>query len=50
MKLYFFTSTRKADKCGTITIATQSERKAKLLATVKFLEWGYKGSPKMLAV
>ena len=47
MKLYFFTSTRKADKCGTITIATQNEKRARLLACVKFLEWGYKGEPKL---
>ena len=50
MKLYFFTSSRKSDKVNIITIATQSERRARLIAIIKFLEWGYKGVPKMLAV
>ena len=49
--IYFFTSSRKSDKVtNPITICSSSERRAVALAIVKFLEWGYKGSPVRLAV
>ncbi len=50
MKLFFFTSSRKADKCSVITIATWSERRAFGLALAQFYKHGYKGSPKLIAV
>ena len=44
--IYFFNSSRKDDKIiHPITICAGSERRAIALAIIKFLEWGYKGSP-----
>ena len=44
--IYFFNSSRKADKLAhPVTICASSERRAVALAVVKFIEWGYKGSP-----
>lgn len=49
MKFYFFTSSRKSDKCR-LTIATHSERRAFAMALVYFKTNGLKGTPKRLAV
>ena len=44
--IYFFNSSRKADKLShPVTICAGSERQALAIAVIKFLEWGYKGSP-----
>lgn len=44
--IYFFKSSRKSDKINKpITICSSSERRATAIAIVKFIEWGYKGSP-----
>ena len=50
MKIYFFTSSRKSDKISQITIMTSSLRRAYSIAIIKFKEWGYEGTPKLLAV
>lgn len=48
MKLFFFTSTRKSDKCSQITVCTFSEKRAYGLAFANFYKHGYKGSPKRI--
>ena len=49
--IYFFNSSRKSDNLTTpVTICSSSERRAIALAVVKFLEWGYKGSPVRIAL
>ena len=49
--IYFFNSTRKADKLShPLTICASNERRAFALAVVNFAKNGYKGSPKLLAV
>ena len=47
--LYFFTSTNKRDKLSTLTIASSSFAKARMLATLNFIKNRYKGKP-ILAV
>ena len=47
--IYFFNSSRKSDKLNhPVTICAGNERRAVALAIVKFIEWGYKGSPVMV--
>lgn len=48
--MYFFGSSRKSDKCSVVTIMSWSERRAFGLAVIKFKEWGYKGTPKRIAI
>ena len=49
--LYFFKSTNKKDKLNhPVTICSQNEKRAIAIAVVKFLEWGYKGSPVRIAL
>lgn len=50
--IYFFNSTRKADKLShPITISTNGgERRAYALAVINFVKHGLKGSPKLLVV
>ena len=49
--IYFFNSTRKADKLShPITVCAVNERRAFALALVNFAKNGYKGSPKLLAI
>ena len=43
--LFFFKSSRKADKCSVITIKTATYKRALVMAIVSFNRWGYKGSP-----
>lgn len=50
MKLFFFTSTIDNEVKNVVTIGTSNARRARRLASIKFLEWGYKGSPKRLAL
>ena len=49
--IYFYQSTRKSDKLtNPVTIMSSNPRRADALAVIKFLEWGYKGSPVRIAV
>ena len=49
--IYFFNSTRKADKLShPVTICASNEKRAFALALVNFLKNGLKGSPKLIAV
>lgn len=49
--IYFFNSTRKADKLQhPVTVCANSERRAFALALLNFTKHGYKGSPKMIAL
>ena len=48
INIYFFTSTRKSDKCSQITICTWSEKRAFGLALAQFYKHGYKGSPRRI--
>lgn len=48
INIYFFTSTRKSDKCSQITICTWSERRAFGLALAQFYKHGYKGYPRRI--
>ncbi len=50
MKLFFFTSSRKSDKCSVITIMTSTFERASALAASKFIQWGYKGKPKCFVI
>ena len=50
LHLFFFTSTRKADNCSCITVITHTEVRARKLAKRKFIDYGYVGKPKRLAV
>jgi hypothetical protein len=44
--IYFFNSSRKSDKLThPVTICASTERRAVTIAVIKFIEWGYKGSP-----
>ena len=46
LMIFFFNSSRKSDKLThPVTICAGSEKRAIAIAIVKFLEWGYKGSP-----
>lgn len=47
MKLFFFTSTIDNEVNGVITVATRSASRAKRIVSKKFLQWGYKGEPKL---
>lgn len=48
-KVFFFVSSRGCDILGgtVVTIVARSYEKAVQLASRKFIEWGYKGSPKL---
>lgn len=48
-KIFFFVSTRSCDNLGNtvVTIMAKSVEKAVALASRKFVEWGYKGTPKL---
>ena len=49
--IYFFNSTRKADKLShPVTICAANERRAFALALINFKKNSYKGSPKMIAL
>lgn len=48
--IYFFTSTRKADKVSRITIVSKNAVTAIIAINRYFKRAGYKGQPKMLAV
>ena len=49
--IYFFNSTRKADKLShPVTICAQSERRAFALALINFKKNGLLGSPKIIAI
>jgi len=48
--IFFFTSTRKADKVTQITIVSTDVVRAHIVANRYFKRVGYKGQPKMLAV
>ena len=48
--IFFFTSTRKADKVTQITIVSADVVRAHIVANNYFKRAGYKGQPKMLAV
>lgn len=49
--IYFYKSSRKSDKItNPITIMSGTERRADAIAIVKFIEWGYKGSPVRIAL
>ena len=48
--VFFFTSTRKADKVTQITIVSTDVVRAHIVANRYFKRAGYKGQPKMLAV
>lgn len=49
--IYFFNSSRKSENLThPVTICAGSERRATAIAIVKFIEWGYKGSPVKLSV
>lgn len=48
--IYFFGSTRKADKVTQITIISKDIVAAHIAANRYFKRVGYKGQPKMLAV
>lgn len=49
--IYFFNSTRKADKLShPVMVCAANERRAFALALINFAKNGYKGSPKVLAV
>lgn len=48
--IFFFTSTRKADKVTQITIVSKDVVAAHIAANRYFKRTGYKGQPKMLAV
>lgn len=50
IKVYFFVSSRKSDECSQITICTTSLQRAYGLALIQFKKYGYKGTPKRLAV
>lgn len=49
MKVFFFISTRSCDNLGksVVTIFAKSAEKAVALASKKFIQWGYKGTPKL---
>lgn len=47
--IYFFNSSRKSDNLThPVTIYSNNERRATAIAIVKFIEWGYKGSPRKI--
>ena len=49
--IFFFNSSRKSDKLThPVTICARSEKRATAIAIIKFLEWGYKGSPVKLTL
>lgn len=48
--IFFFTSSRKADKVSIITIMCRDLVKATVLASRYFDKQGYKGKPKVLAI
>lgn len=50
LHIFFFTSTRKVDKCSCITVISRTEVRARKLAKRKFIDYGYVGRPKKLAV
>ena len=48
--IYFFSSTRKADKVTQITIVSKNIVAAHIAANRYFKRVGYRGTPKLLAV
>lgn len=49
--IYFFNSTRKADKLShPVTVCAANERRAIVLAARNFIKNGLKGEPKLLAI
>ena len=48
--MYIYESNDKRDINSRIVIFTSSRKRAFMIALVKFLEYGFKGSPKLLAV
>ena len=48
--IYFFGSTRKADKVTQITVISQNVVAAHIAANRYFKRVGYRGTPKLLAV
>lgn len=48
-KIFFFVSTRSCDGLNdhVVTIIAKTAEKAISLASRKFIEWGYKGTPKL---
>lgn len=48
MHIYFYTSSRKSDKCSQITILSSTLRRAYALAVVQFKKHNYKGTPRRI--
>lgn len=48
MKIYFYTSSRKSDKCSQITVLSSTERRAYGLALMQFKHHHYRGTPKRI--
>ena len=48
--IFFFTSTRKADKVSRITIVSTDVVRAHIVVNRYFKRAGYRGTPKLLAV
>lgn len=47
-KMFWFKSSRKADKCDKLMIRTDSKRKAMAMAQIYFLKNSFKGIPNFL--
>lgn len=48
--MYVFESDNKRDKDSRLVIFTSSIVRARFIAVIKYIEYGFKGSPKLLAV
>lgn len=47
-KMFWFKSSRKADKCNNLMICTDNKRKAMAMAQIYFLKKSFKGVPNFL--